>query len=90
MGDYLLSCLREKINNRPGVVLRGVGQNGSSREFCGRNQLALKNQQEAYHKELEERALQSQNLQFPNDSRDGERRLVKENHSVAKWAQEFF
>ena len=44
--------------------------------------------QEAYHKE--QRAQQSSNQQFLNDSCDGERRLMKENHSSVKWAQEVF
>ena len=44
--------------------------------------------QEAYSKE--KRALQSRSRPFPNDSRDGEKRLVKENHSSVKWAQEIF
>ena len=48
-----MSCLREKINNWLGVVVRGVRQNESSRELYGRNRLGLKIRTRSLPKKIE-------------------------------------
>ena len=66
--------------------IEGVGQNISSKELCGRNRLGLKIGTRSLPQRIEEFAKPKSTVL----ECDGERRLVKENYNLVKWAQEVF